>query len=118
MTSFRSIIRSLAIVILFPPSFCQRPANCQARAYSPSAATVRVSEVTLFGDMDCFKVETPTATYLYGKKGAGFARILDKEGHDWVSYRPGDRAKGGVSRIAQVRPANEVFPLRLWLRSV
>jgi hypothetical protein len=57
-------------------------------------ARVRVSEVTLHGDMDCFKIETPTATYLYGKKGAGFASILDKDGNDWVSYRPGNQAKG------------------------
>ena len=55
---------------------------------------MRISEVTLHGDMDCFKVETPTATYVYGKKGAGFASILDKDGHDWVSYHPGDKAKG------------------------
>ena len=44
--------------------------------------------------MDCFKVETPTATYLYGKRGAGFASILDKDGRDWVSYRPGGKARG------------------------
>jgi hypothetical protein len=44
--------------------------------------------------MDCFKVETPTATYLYGKRGAGFVSILDKDGHDWISYRPGDKARG------------------------
>jgi putative heme-binding domain-containing protein len=55
---------------------------------------VRVSEVMLHGDMDCFKVETPTATYLYGKRGAGFASILDKDGHDWISYRPGGKARG------------------------
>jgi hypothetical protein len=55
---------------------------------------VRVSEVTILGDMDCFQVETPTATYLYGKRGAGFARILDRDGHDWISYRPGGKARG------------------------
>jgi hypothetical protein len=44
--------------------------------------------------MDCFRVETPTATYVYGKRGAGFASILDKDGRDWVSYHPGDRARG------------------------
>ena len=55
---------------------------------------VRVSEVTIHGDMDCFKVETPTATYLYGKRGAGFASILDGDGRDWVSYRPGGKARG------------------------
>ncbi len=44
--------------------------------------------------MDCFKVETPTATYVYGKRGAGFASIIDKDGHDWVSYRPGGNSRG------------------------
>ncbi|MBI5772949.1 MAG: hypothetical protein HZA89_04290 [Verrucomicrobia bacterium] len=55
---------------------------------------IRVSDVTLFGDMDCFKVETPNATYLYGKRGAGFASILDRDGHDWISYRHGGRSAG------------------------
>jgi hypothetical protein len=59
-----------------------------------TAARVRVSEITLHGDMDCYKVETPSATYVYGRKGAGFASILDKGGRDWISYRPGDKAKG------------------------
>ncbi len=61
---------------------------------SPSAARVRVSEVTIHGDLECFRIATPTATYLYGKRGAGFASILDKDGRDWVSYRPGGKARG------------------------
>jgi hypothetical protein len=65
-----------------------------ARIGHPKAPLIRVSEVTVHGDMDCFRVETPTATYVYGKRGAGFASILDKDGRDWVSYRPGDRARG------------------------
>ena len=55
---------------------------------------VRVSEVTLHGDMECLKIETPVATYFYGKRGAGFARILDRDGHDWISYRHGAKALG------------------------
>ena len=55
---------------------------------------VRVGEVTIHGDMDCFRIETATATYLYGKRGAGFASIIDKDGRDWVSYRPGGEARG------------------------
>jgi uncharacterized repeat protein (TIGR03806 family) len=57
-------------------------------------ANIRISDVALHGDMDCFKIETPTATYVYGKKGAGFAGIIDKDGNDWISYRPGNLAKG------------------------
>ena len=60
----------------------------------PATTRINVSDVMLHGDMDCFKIETPTATYLYGKKGAGFASIFDKDGHDWISYRPGGNARG------------------------
>jgi hypothetical protein len=56
--------------------------------------TVHVSEVTLFGDMDCFRIETPTATYVYGKRGAGFASIIDRDGRDWIAYSPGGKARG------------------------
>ncbi len=66
----------------------------RARVSSAKTPIVRVSEVTIHKDMDCFQVETPTATYIYGKRGAGFASILDKDGHDWISYRPGDKARG------------------------
>jgi hypothetical protein len=56
--------------------------------------SVRVSEVTRFGDMDCFEVRTPAATYVYGKRGAGFAQLLDADGRDWISYRHGDLSAG------------------------
>ncbi|MBL9212710.1 MAG: hypothetical protein JNL92_19770 [Opitutaceae bacterium] len=55
---------------------------------------VRVSETTLFGDLDCFRIETPAATYLFGRRGAGFASILDPTGRDWISYRHGGRSAG------------------------
>jgi len=66
----------------------------EPRAAAQGTAPVRVSDVTVHGDMDCFKIETPAATYFYGKRGAGFASILDKDGRDWVSYRPGGKARG------------------------
>jgi hypothetical protein len=74
----------MGFVILFPG--CGTP--------TPPPAPIRVSKVILFGDLDCFRIETPTATYLYGKRGAGFASILDPAGHDWISYRPGGQARG------------------------
>ena len=58
------------------------------------SAAIRVSDLTLHGEIDCFKIETPNATYFYGKQGAGFASILDKDGHDWIAYHPGDKSKG------------------------
>ncbi len=56
--------------------------------------SVRVSDLTIHGDIDCFRIETPAATYLLGKKGAGLASLIDRSGHDWISYGPGDKAKG------------------------
>src|SRR6476619_3491600 len=55
---------------------------------------IRVSEITLFGDMECFRIETPSATYVYGKRGAGFASIVDLAGRGWISYKPGGKALG------------------------
>jgi hypothetical protein len=66
-------------------------AGCATPEKAPG---VHVSDQRLFGDMDCFRIETPTATYLYGKRGAGFASILDLNGHDWISYRHGGKARG------------------------
>ena len=63
-------------------------------AAKAAADAIRVSDATLFGDLDCFKIETPSATYVYGKKGAGFASLLDKDGRDWIAYHPADNSKG------------------------
>src|SRR5690348_14959253 len=61
---------------------------------SERRASVSVAEETLFGDMECLVISTPAAKYYYGKRGAGFARILDPDGHDWISYEHGKKAAG------------------------
>jgi len=71
-----------------------RVAAVARRWFQDTESAVRVSETTLHGDVDCFRVETPTATYLYGKRGAGFASILDPQGRDWIGYRHGGKAEG------------------------
>src|ERR1043166_8040638 len=59
-----------------------------------AASSVSVSETNLLVDVECFVIQTPQATYSYGKRGAGFASILDRDGHDWISYRHGGHAAG------------------------
>ena len=80
-----------------------------ASAGRSKAATIRVSEVTIHKDMDCFRVETPTATYVYGKRGAGFASILDKDDRDWISYRPGNRARGEYRGLPKCGQPTKLF---------
>ncbi|HEV8541395.1 MAG TPA: hypothetical protein VGR78_03300 [Verrucomicrobiae bacterium] len=59
-----------------------------------AAPAISLSETNLFGDLDCFRIQTPHATYLYGKRGAGFASIIDSQGNDWIAYRHGGLARG------------------------
>ena len=40
------------------------------------------------------RVTTPAGVYTYHKEGAGFASIKDREGVEWIGYRPGGRAAG------------------------
>ena len=75
----------------------------------PGSSVLHVGEATLFGDMDCFKIETPTATYFYGKRGAGFASILDRDGHDWISYRPGGKALGEYRGLPKCGQPTKLF---------
>lgn len=35
-----------------------------------------------------FVITTRSATYYYDKAGGGFSRIIDRQGNDWVSFRP------------------------------
>ncbi len=52
-----------------------------------ATAAVYITEVTNQG-IPCFRIETPTATYLYDKAGAGFVSIVDRAGREWIGFRP------------------------------
>jgi len=68
--------------------------------YLGSAGAVRTGPLVSLTDggqhrgQESFKIETPIATYYYHKKGAGFASIFDKDGNDWLGYRPGGGPAG------------------------
>lgn len=57
------------------------------------AGPLSVSDTLLHGQAT-FKITTPSATYYYQKPSAAFARVLDKDGNDWVGYRPGGEDAG------------------------
>ncbi|MDO8544728.1 MAG: hypothetical protein Q7S40_30160 [Opitutaceae bacterium] len=46
--------------------------------------------------LDFYKIETEAATYYLEKYGAALASMIDREGHDWISFRSqsGSRAAG------------------------
>ncbi|HVR35233.1 MAG TPA: VCBS repeat-containing protein, partial [Methylomirabilota bacterium] len=48
------------------------------------------------GNLSCYKIVTPTATYFLEKYGAGLSSMIDREGHNWIHFhpRPGSGAAG------------------------
>ncbi len=40
------------------------------------------------------RITTPAAVYTYHKEGAGFASLRDREGLEWIGYKPGGGAAG------------------------
>jgi hypothetical protein len=55
---------------------------------------VAVDEGVPHQGQDSIKVRSTAAEWIYHAEGAGFASLIDREGNDWISYRPGNRASG------------------------
>jgi hypothetical protein len=55
---------------------------------------VSVTDNVQHEEQESYKVETQNATYYYHKQGAGFASMEDKDGNDWLGYRPGGGPAG------------------------
>jgi hypothetical protein len=67
--------------------------------FAAGADDVRLSDdVSLpsIPGLAAFKIETKAATYYLEKAGAGLAAMIDRDGHDWIGFRPepGSRAGG------------------------
>ena len=45
-------------------------------------------------ELACYKVETATATYFLEKSGCGLAALIDREGNDWIGFRPQPGSRG------------------------
>jgi hypothetical protein len=77
------------------------PANATRhfRVEFGSGAAVPTPLVTLIDGVqdegqESYQVITPSATWFYHKRGAGFSSLLDRDGLDWLNYRPGGSSAG------------------------
>lgn len=43
---------------------------------------------------ESFEIRTDRATYLYQKAGCAFSSLIDRDGNDWISYKPQGGPKG------------------------
>ncbi len=67
--------------------------------------SVDIKDHIMYQGQRSFRIKTPAATYLYHRNGAGFAGMIDREGQDWISYRPGLGSAGEYRGIPNIRPA-------------
>jgi hypothetical protein len=59
-----------------------------------AGGTVAVLDGVVDEGRDCIEVRTPFATFFYDEVGAGFTSIVDRSGHDWVSFSDATGADG------------------------
>ncbi|MDA1141836.1 MAG: PQQ-binding-like beta-propeller repeat protein [Planctomycetota bacterium] len=59
-----------------------------------TTAWVSVTEGVQHQNEDVIKVSTGVAMYYYSSKGGSFSSIIDRDGRDWISYRPTGGAAG------------------------
>jgi hypothetical protein len=55
---------------------------------------VAVEDNVMHQGQPSLRIRTPRAMYVYHKEGGGFASIIDNDGHDWISFRPGGGSAG------------------------
>jgi hypothetical protein len=65
---------------------------------------VRLERIGDYQGEDTWRISTPHATYLYHHQSGGFAGMLDRDGKDWISYRPGNKEKGEYRGIPNIAP--------------
>ena len=72
---------------------------------------VQITNLPDYQGQPSYKIQTPSATWIYHKQGAGFASLLDPDGNDWIGYRPGGRAAGEFRGIPNlIHPGAGMHP--------
>lgn len=63
-------------------------------ATAPGPAVRLIADATDEG-LPAFRIETAAATYLLEKTGGGLSSLLDRDGHDWLSFHPAPGSGAG-----------------------
>ncbi|MCY3834513.1 MAG: hypothetical protein OXG85_15985 [Chloroflexi bacterium] len=77
----------------------------------PGDELIELRQGVLHQEQESYQISTPGATYFYHERGAGFASLIDRDGNDWISYRPfggSDGAYRGIPNLAH--PENYFHP--------
>ena len=47
------------------------------------------------GGLECYRIETSNTIYYLDKVGAGLSSMIDRDGHDWISFHPSEGSGAG-----------------------
>jgi len=96
--SCSSAVRAAAAVFVLMLSACAGP-------------SVSVKELADYQGQPSFEIATESATWIYHREGAGFASILDRDGVDWISYKPEGGSAGPYRGMPNlIHPENQFHP--------
>lgn len=83
----------------------------QSVRQQPCEAPIALRDKVMYQAQESYEITTAVATYYYHKRGAGFASLIDRDGNDWLSYRPYGGSDGmyrGIPNLAH--PENHFHP--------
>ena len=83
------------------------------RAYTAVAVDpiVRAEGGLPYQGQPTIRIDTPAGTYHFHQSGAGFAGLIDRDGRDWITYRPGGGSAGEYRGIPNlVHPEGHFHP--------
>ncbi len=103
--------------------------NRAGKQESQFESIVSITDEVMHEEQISIKINTPSATWYYHKAGAGFASLEDRDGVDWISYRPCCESGGeyrGIPNMWKFHPGLDSCrsvveadgPLRVRIRSV
>jgi|688.fasta_scaffold479787_1 hypothetical protein len=81
----RRWLRGCWLLFLLPP----------LAALASEPGTIRLVENAEDAGLPAYKIETPSATYYLEKSGGGLSSMIDRDGHDWLSFNPAPASGAG-----------------------
>jgi hypothetical protein len=73
------------VLLLFAGAFAVTAAR---DASGPAVRFTASANLASLAGLECYKIETDGATYYLEKSGAGLAALVDRDGTDWITFRP------------------------------
>lgn len=75
-----------ALAVLYQTD--ERKSQLNSKSGIPTVKLRKSARDASAGNIECYKIETPTATYYLDKVGAGLSSMVDRDGVDWLGFHP------------------------------